>query len=140
MIDLEIRKAKKQDKAPLLKLMKETGLFVPRLRMEDFYVAYRGENLVGLARLKTYKQHRMHEISNVGVKDGWRKCGIGSMIVSSVIDKARYDIYLNTLTPAFYEKLGFKKAEKVPTPMKKNGSWCKGCEKDKCTTLMKTIK
>ena len=140
MIDLEIRKAKKQDKAPLLKLMKETGLFVPRLRLEDFYVAYRGENLVGLARLKTYRQQKIQELSNVGVKDGWRKCGIGSLIVSRVTDKAKYDMYLNTIDPGFYEKLGFQQAGLVPKPMKKNGSWCKGCEKNKCTTLIKKIK
>ena len=140
MIDLDIRKAKKQDKAHLLKLMKETGLFVPRLRLEDFFVAYRGENLVGLARLKTYKQQKIHELSNVGVKDGWRKCGIGSLIVTRVLGWAKYDLYLNTVTPEFYAKLGFTPADKMPKPLKKNGAWCKGCEKAKCTTLVKKLK
>lgn len=140
MIDLDIRKAKKKDKAPLLKLIKETGLFAPRLRYEDFIVAYRGENLVGVARFKTHCKSKIHELSNVGVKDGWRKCGIGSFIVSKIMDKAKYDMYLNTVNPAFYEKLGFKTTKDVPKALKKNGVWCKGCTRDMCTTMVKKIK
>lgn len=140
MIDLDIRKAKKQDKAPLLKLMKETGLFVPRLRFEDFFVAYRGENLVGLARVKTHKRNKIHELSNVGVKDGWRKCGIGSTIVSKVLNKVKYDTYINTISPEFYEKLGFKVTKEFPKAIKKDKTWCKGCEKNKCTTMVKAFK
>jgi N-acetylglutamate synthase-like GNAT family acetyltransferase len=139
MIDLDIRKAKKQDKDPIMKLVKETGLFVPRLRYEDFYVAYRGENIVGVARWKTHTKSKMHELSNVGVKDGWRKCGIGSNIVSKVMNKAKYDTYLNTITPAFYEKLGFKQIKDAPKAIKKNSSWCKGCDKKTCTAMVKQI-
>ncbi len=140
MIDLDIRKARKQDKAPVMKLIKESDLFVPRLRYEDFFVAYRGENLVGVARFKTHKKNRIHELSNVGVKDGWRKCGIGSLIVSKIINKTKYDTYINTVNPGFYEKLGFEKVKEAPKPLKKDGKWCKGCDKNLCTTLVKKIK
>ena len=137
MNDFDIRKAKKEDKAPILKLVKETGLFVPHLRYQDFFVAYRGQNIVGVARWKTHKKNKMHELSNVGVKDGWRKCGIGSMIVSKVMDNAKYDVYLNTITPGFYEKLGFKQIKDAPKQIKKNSSWCKGCDKKSCTAMIK---
>jgi N-acetylglutamate synthase-like GNAT family acetyltransferase len=140
MIDLDIRKAKKQDKAPIMNLIKDSELFAPRLRYEDFMVAYRGENLVGVARWKTHKKNRIHELSNVGVKDGWRKCGIGSLIVSRIIDKAKYDTYLNTVNPGFYEKLGFKATKEAPKAMKKNGAWCKGCDKKLCTTMVRKAK
>jgi len=140
MIDLDIRKAKKKDRVPLMKFIKETGLFAPRLRCSDFVVAYRGENLVGVARFKTHKKIKAHELSNVGVKDGWRKCGIGSLIVSSLVDRAKYDTYLNTINPLFYEKLGFKRASDVPAVMKKNGTWCKGCDKNSCTTMVRKVK
>jgi N-acetylglutamate synthase-like GNAT family acetyltransferase len=140
MIDLDIRKANKKDKAPILKLVKEVGLFVPRMRMDDFVVAYRGENLVAVARFKTHKQQKIHEISNLGVKDGWRKCGIGTLVVSKLMVKAKYDTYLNTINPGFYEKLGFKKAEELPKIIKKNNLWCKGCDKKSCTTMVKLIK
>lgn len=139
MIDLEIRKAKKSDKKPIIKLVKETGLFAPMLRTEDFIVAYRGENLVGVARFKTYKKNKIHELSNVGVKDGWRKSGIGSLIVSKVCEKAKFDTYLNTIAPAFFEKLGFVPAE-APKALKKNSAWCKGCDKSACKTMVKKIK
>jgi N-acetylglutamate synthase-like GNAT family acetyltransferase len=140
MNDFEIRKARKQDKAPILKLIKEADIFAPRLRYEDFFVAYRGVNLVGVARVKTYKKVRISELTNVGVKDGWRKCGIGSMIVSSVFNKLKYDTYVSTVEPGFYEKLGFTKVQDIPTALKKDRAWCKGCDKKSCTTMVKKVK
>jgi N-acetylglutamate synthase-like GNAT family acetyltransferase len=140
MIDLEIRKARKQDKAPVMKLIRETDLFAPRLRYEDFIVAYRGENLVAVARFKTHKKSRIHELSNLGVKDGWRKCGIGSLVVSKIINRTKYDMYINTVTPGFYEKLGFKTVKEAPKALKKNGAWCKGCDKKSCTTMVIKVK
>jgi len=140
MIDLDIHKAKKQDKAPIMNLIRNSELFAPRLKYEDFMVAYRGENLVAVARWKTNKKNRMHELSNVGVKDGWRKCGIGSIVVSKLIDKAKYDTYLNTVNPGFYEKLGFKATKEAPKAMKKNNAWCKGCDKKLCITMVKKVK
>jgi N-acetylglutamate synthase-like GNAT family acetyltransferase len=140
MIDLDIRKAKKQDTAPIVKLIKESQLYAPRLRYEDFIVAYRGENLIGVARWKTHKKNKIHELSNVGVKDGWRKCGIGSLIISKIMIKAKYDVYLNTVNPAFYEKLGFEATKEAPKVMKKNGAWCKGCDRKLCTTMVKKVK
>lgn len=137
MIELDIRKANKKDKAPIIKLTKETGLFVPGMRLSDFFVAYRGENLIGVARFRTHKKHKLHELSNVGVKDGWRKCGIGSMIVEKIVAKAKYDVCLNTVNPGFYEKLGFELVDDVPTVMKKNKTWCKACDKTSCKTMVK---
>ncbi|MFH1709816.1 MAG: GNAT family N-acetyltransferase [bacterium] len=140
MIDLDIHKARKQDKAPIMNLIKESELFAPRLRYEEFMVAYRGENLIGLARFKTHKKIRIHELSNVGVKDGWRKCGIGSLIVSRIVNKAKYDTYLTTVNPGFYKKLGFEPIKKMPKALKKNGAWCKGCDKKLCTTMVRKFK
>jgi N-acetylglutamate synthase-like GNAT family acetyltransferase len=140
MIDLDIRKANKKDKEPILKLVKEVGLFVPRMRLDDFMVAYRGENLIAVARFKTHKLQKIHEISNLGVKDGWRKCGIGTLVVSKLMNKAKYDTYLNTINPGFYEKLGFKIADELPKVIKKTNIWCKGCDKKSCTTMVKKIR
>lgn len=140
MIDLDIRKARKKDKTHLSKFIKEVGLFTPRVRLSDFIVAYRGENLIGVARFKTHKRYRIHELSSLGVKDGWRKCGIGSLLVNGLINNAKYDTYLNTINPDFYEKLGFHRITDLPKVMKKNGSWCKGCEKKLCTTMVKKVK
>lgn len=139
MIDMEIRKAVKKDKEPIMKLIKEAGLFVPCMRFDDFFVAYRGENLIGVAKLKTHGKYKIHELSNVGVKDGWRKCGIGSLLVNKMIDRAKYDMYLNTVNPGFYEKLGFKETKEVPKVMKKNRTWCKACDKNLCKTMVKQI-
>ena len=139
MIDLDIRKATSKDKDSVVKLVKESGLFVPHMRLSDFIVAYRGQNLVGVARLRTHKKLKIQELSNVGVKDGWRKCGIGSFIVSKIMAKVKYDLYLNTVNPGFYEKLGFLKVEKAPSVMKNNKAWCRKCDKTLCATMVKKI-
>ena len=139
-IDLEIRKATQKDKAPLLKFVKEGGMFVPGLRYKEFVVAYRGENLLAAARFKTHSKNKLHELSNVNVKDGWRNCGIGSLVMSKIVDKAKYDTYLNTVNPNFFMKLGFIATRDIPKVLKKNKSWCKGCEKKLCTTMVKKLK
>ena len=139
MIDLEIRKAGKRDKAPIMKLIKETGLFIPCMRFDDFFVAYRGENLIGVAKMKTHGKYKIHELSSVGVKDGWRKCGIGTVLVNKMIDRAKYDLYLNTVNPGFYEKLGFKETKDAPGVLKKNKTWCKSCDKSLCKTMVRKI-
>jgi N-acetylglutamate synthase-like GNAT family acetyltransferase len=56
------------------------------------------------------------------------------------MNKAKYDTYLNTINPAFYEKLGFKQIKDAPKAIKKNSSWCKGCDKKTCTAMVKAVK
>jgi len=139
-IDLEIRKANKKDKTPLIKFIKEGGMFVPGIRYKEFYVIYRGENMIAAARFKTHDKGKIHELSNFSVKEGWRNCGIGSFVLEKIFDKAKFDTYLNTVNPNFYKKLGFIQIKDVPKPLKKNRVWCKGCDKDLCTTMVKKIK
>ncbi|MFC1559790.1 GNAT family N-acetyltransferase [Candidatus Margulisiibacteriota bacterium] len=135
-IDIEIRKALKKDVKKVVNLAKESRMITPRFKAGECLIAIRGENLIGMARLKTFKAQKAHELSSVTVKDGWRNCGIGGMLVSKAVKIAKYDVYLNTVNPSFYVKMGFKISKTKPKMFAKNGMWCKGCSDKKACTPM----
>lgn len=138
-IDIEIRKALKKDNKKIVVLAKETGVYTPRFKASECIIAIRGENLIGIARLKTHKKNKLHELSSVTVKDGWRNCGIGKLILSKIFKMAKYDICLNTVIPDYYESMGFETVDKKPKLLVKNGVWCKGCDKKACISMIKRL-
>ena len=135
-IDIEIRKALKKDAKKVVNLAKESRMLTPRFKPGECIIAIRGENLIGIARLRTIKKQKAHELSSVTVKDGWRNCGIGTMLITKACKVAKYDIYLTTVNPKFYSKLGFEIAKKKPKLLLKNGAWCKRCDKNACTSMI----
>ena len=138
-IDIEIRKALKKDLKKVAILAKESGVFTPRFKSDECVIAIRGENLIGIARLKTLKQQKLHELSSLTVKEGWRNCGIAKMMVTKIFKQAKFDIYLNTVIPEFYSKIGFNVVPKKPKSIAKNKAWCKGCGKKACTTMVRQL-
>jgi len=136
VIDIEIRKALKKDAKSIVNLAKETNMMTPRFRASECIIAIRGENLIGIARMKTFKKQKAHELCSVTVKDGWRDSGIGTMLVNKAMKLAKYDVYLHTLNPEFYIKIGFRETKDRPGIIIKNGAWCHGCDKKACTPMV----
>jgi N-acetylglutamate synthase-like GNAT family acetyltransferase len=135
-IDIEIRKALKRDAKKVINLARETDMLTPRFKPGECIIAIRGENLIGIARFLTYKKQKAHELCSVTVKDGWRNSGIGTMMISKAMKIAKHDVYVHTINPEFYSKIGFKVAKQRPKILMKSGVWCKGCDKSACTPMV----
>ena len=55
---LKFRKALTGDKNKILKVLKELNLYYPSQSLEDFWVAEKEDEIIGVARLEEYKNWR----------------------------------------------------------------------------------
>lgn len=79
----------------------------PLITWSDYWVIESNGNLIACAKL--YEGNSTCELYDVFVLPQWRGNGFGAALVRTLIEKARYPIYLACLPDAigFYEELGF---------------------------------
>jgi N-acetylglutamate synthase-like GNAT family acetyltransferase len=71
------------------------------------------------------------------VSEKYRNRGIGQKLVHTILQNARGDVYLATISPDYFVKLGFERASHAPAPLIKPPDWCSGCRKELCAVLVK---
>ena len=108
------------------------------MHFEQFIVAEESGEIIGFGRLLPHEG--CVELGTIGVAEEFRGKGIAGNIVKELIKTARSGgsskIYLTTLIPTLFEKLGFKKlAEAPPDCMIRKKEWCEGCTKVGCTVM-----
>lgn len=104
------------------------------MRVEEFVVAEDGKKVVGLGRIIEHPDCR--ELATFGVEEAYRKQGLGKKLISELLKKAKKPVYLATIIPEYFKKLGFLRAEKVPPSMVKKSDWCEGCSRQNCTVMI----
>ena len=132
------REAISQDSERLKALLKELGLFDPDLVFEKVHLAVDGDQLVGLAHLR--QAGSALELTHVGVLPAYRGQGVARGLIGTLLKDLRKDVYLNTIDPGFFEKLGFVRTDEFPAQYNKPAGWCRGCSPEKCVSLVKKIK
>jgi len=89
--------------------------------LQSFTVAESAGKVVGCCALQIIWSD-LAEIKSLAVDQENTGKGVGKLLVSGVIKRARQlavpQIFALTLTPKFFEKIGFKKVEKSKLPMK----------------------
>lgn len=125
----------------LIHLLKEE--LVPRSmgnvveNIDRFLVVECADELVGCAAYQIWPEigdplKAAVEVQSVAVRAPFRRQGVGRMLVQAVIDRVRpfhpAEIVVLTLTPAFFETLGFHEIEKTHI-MHKLYSGCINCTK-----------
>lgn len=86
-----------------------------RRKNEALFGVYRGRELIGVGGLNIdpyFEDRRCGRVRHLYVGAAYRRLGVGSMLVSAIIERARPRFsVLNTRAPeesfAFYERLGF---------------------------------
>ena len=125
---LIIRKAESRDVAALFRLINgyaREGLMLPRTLGElgraagDFAVAEDAERIVGCGALRVYSGS-FAEIRSLSVEPGVLRRGIGRAITEFLIEEAARagvkSVFALTLSPAFFEKCGFREASPSEFP------------------------
>ena len=89
--------------------------------LQTFSVAEDNGVVIGCCALEVIWSD-LAEIKSLAVDSGHRSLGVGTMLVTAVIDQARQlglpRIFALTLEPGFFERLGFKVVAKEALPMK----------------------
>ncbi len=64
------------------------------------------------------------ELCTLGVVKEFRGKGLGRLMVECLLKEAKQDIYVVTVIPAFFSKLGFEFVENYPASMQKKVNLC----------------
>lgn len=131
-----IRKATLQDIPYVVRIAWRLALDYPGLENDTFFVAEERGKIVGILGLRDFGDFL--ELVAVGVLEEYREMGAGKKLVEEALKSIQgRDVYLLTTVPYFYEKLGFEKVGAVPEALKKAPAWCAGCDKNKCTAMIR---
>ncbi len=127
---MKIQKARIADVPEMHKLINgfaDSAQMLPRALSEiyenlrDFYVASEESRLLGCVALHI-SWSDLAEVRSLAVSKDMHKSGIGSKLVKACIDEARMlgleRVFCLTYSPAFFEKTGFKQADKSLLPRK----------------------
>lgn len=116
-----------RDIAALVSLGEREGQLLPRsldsirASIGDWIVAVDGAHIVGVGALVAMN-HALVEVRSLVVAPAYRKFGVGSRIVSALVDQARArgrpTIFTLTRAVLFFEKLGFHITDKENFPEK----------------------
>ena len=125
-----IRKAKVQDVSPIKELINayaEKGEMLPRAlgelydNLRDFHVCIEGGRVVGVAAIHIGWEG-LAELRSVAVAPEFAGKGIGRKLVKACLREAGElgitEVFVLTYVKGFFEKLGFKLAEKEDLPQK----------------------
>ncbi len=133
---MRIRKAKKADLPQIIHLAKKYDLDYAGMESDSFWVAAEGPKILGIVGLKRHTD--CEELCALGVEEKSRGAGLGKRLVSAFMKAAPGDVYLATVIPLFFEKLGFRKVAEIPASMVKKSDWCRDCRRDLCTVMVKS--
>ncbi|MGQ9671806.1 MAG: GNAT family N-acetyltransferase [Candidatus Aminicenantales bacterium] len=130
-----VRQAKKSDWPRIAALASQHNLDYEGMAADQFWVAVEGKRIVGICGLRQHAD--CQELCSLGVEESFQHKGLGSQLVRRLIEETPGDIYLATIIPEFFKRLGFKEAVSIPSSMIKKADWCLGCRRDRCTILMR---
>jgi N-acetylglutamate synthase-like GNAT family acetyltransferase len=130
-----LRRAIGADEEGLRTLLEELSLVRPSLVVERFWVAEEGGAIVGAAHLEPVGDHLF--VSSVGVRRAHERRGIATALLTRMFARSTRRIYLYTVIPAFFERLGFRVAP-VPRALPPRELFgCDACERTKCVCMVR---
>ena len=89
---------------------------------EQFKVLLSDNELAAFGRLKTHKD--AIELCTVGVVEEYRDRKLGKALAHDFIAGAKQDIYLVTVIPTFFSKMGFKEVKEYPDSIREKADRC----------------
>jgi N-acetylglutamate synthase-like GNAT family acetyltransferase len=102
---------------------------------EEFILAIQERKIIGFCRLQTHGDK--FELSFLGVEKTFRQQGIGQALVREQLKKAKGCVYLNTIIPEYFEKLGFRIITKaIPDFLAIDPLTCRDCPKERCRAMV----
>lgn len=132
---MPIRTALREDLSRVRELAEGLGLDYPGMEDDAFWIAEDNGRIVGVCGLKRHPN--CHELCALGVEEGVRGRGIGRELAKALLREVKGDIYLATVIPGFFERMGFSRTSEFPRSMAKGGDWCEGCDRALCTVMVR---
>lgn len=119
MPDLTVRPAIAADQDTIKHMVRNEGLDPTALHWSHFIVAEDGDKVAGIGQVRPYP--RCRELGSLVVLPEYRKRGVGSLIVNTLLAQEKGEVYLECgdYNEPFYTKLGFQSVPfwKTPWPL-----------------------
>jgi N-acetylglutamate synthase-like GNAT family acetyltransferase len=93
------------------------------IEKQQFLVAKKNIELLGFGRIKIHQN--CDEICSIGIKEKYRRRGIASLLVKELINLSSNEIYLVSINPDLFKKLGFSVVSIYPDEIKNKLNYCK---------------
>ena len=133
-----IRPATSEDAPAIIKILKELDLYYQALIYKDFWVAEAAGEIIGTAQLEPHDDFVY--LSSVGIKSNQQKHGAGRSFVEKLLLIIKQPVYLYTIIPDFFQKVGFKIDQNPPANLPSKERYeCEECFPDKCVTMVKYL-
>jgi N-acetylglutamate synthase-like GNAT family acetyltransferase len=102
----------------------------------QFLIARMNNKITGFVRLKKHRD--CTELSTLGVLPEYRSRRLGEILVNRILKQAAPGkIYILTVIPSYFSKLGFRATDHIPDSLKPKKEDCKiHCCTDKVTAMM----
>jgi amino-acid N-acetyltransferase len=92
------------------------------LNPTQFSVISDDGKVIAFGRLREHEDST--ELCTLGVAKGFQQKGYGTKIVRHLLTQAKRDVYLVTVLPGFFAKLGFDFVDKFPDSLQKKVEMC----------------
>jgi len=135
---MRIREAREQDRPRIRHLAESLELNYPEMENDRFWGADEGGLITGIVGLK--RRPDCFELVALGVDPASRQWGVGRKLVQALLEAAPSAVYLATVIPHYFERLGFVRTPLAPTGMAKEPAWCEGCDTDRCAVMVRTTR
>ena len=133
-----IRNAAPEDFPAVRRLAEALELDYPGMEADRFWVAEDEKKISGLIALLRHAD--CLELVSLGVAPEARSVGLGGLLIETLMAAADGDVYLTTVIPEYFESRGFVRTVRAPRGLAKDPAWCEGCDKTRCTIMIRTKK
>ena|SRR3989344_728771 len=131
---IAVRPAAKSDRGAILKIIEESGLYYPKQRLSGFWLAEENERVIGIIRLEKHRD--FYFLSSLGVAKDRRDQGIATTLLKKVLNEAKEPVYLYTIIPDFFSRLGFKVVPRPSFLPVREIFNCGECQPEKCVCMI----
>jgi len=134
---MRVRKAVSADIPFVLRLARDLGLDDPGLDEDVVWVADDGGRIAGSVGLRRHPD--CLELVALGVDENARRKGIGGRLVRALLAEASEDVYLATVSPDYFVRLGFERTAAIPASLaaRMGTAWCEGCPRERCMVMVR---
>ena len=131
-----VRPAEAGDYPRIRELLAALELDYPARDLSCFWVYAGNGRIAAIAELKEFPDFLL--LSCVGVDESLQGSGIGKAFVTEILSQLQAPVFLYTLVPGFFRKVGFEEAREVPATLPPRSYYgCQNCVQQGCTCMVK---
>ncbi len=130
-----VRRAKPEEESLVKALESKLDLAGVPLSFNETWVVEEEGGLIGLARLSDLGE--AYFLSSVGILPEKRRLGLARQLLQTMLANRDKDVYLYTVIPEFFLRLGFVSAFAPPFLPPKELFDCHLCQPERCCCLVK---